>query len=619
MRVSYREIQNRLRFAFRPSELRTANFFFGDSVRAEMSRESEQVKTAGSMASELQPSRVTWLLAAILALALGLRLWGISFGLPYDLTFDEPHEIHRALALGAGEYYWQFGKGALYYILFLEYGLLYGLWWIMGRVNDTDEFAVQIIRDPSILYLLGRVTVAIMGTLTCLVVFQIGRRLYDWRVGLATAVIGVTSFVHVDQSHIISVDIGMTLAAWTGLLAYLEYEKSRAQRWLISAGALVGLSVAFKLTGGIMLLVLFLAIMSRADNRQHPSRAFKEGALLLVAMIAVLTIVAPEWTEGFTSGGFFKFVVYIFGGGSVPVRTFEGDIKHGVELLTILRRSEWTSYIDVLLEPRNLALTMAALFVMGLGVIRRQRWSIIWMTMIVVFLTIMSSSIRDKPEHYLLPIMPAFWLLGGQAIAALAARHRSLLAGGLACVTIPPLFAIVRQNVEWTKADTRVIAKEWIEANIRTGSKILIDGFQHRFVASPPLRPDRSTIQRQIGGNFEGRNQVSQHTLKLYAEAMGSTDGPSYELHSTQWGFSVQDPDYYIQACFDYIITSSTIGKLYQDDISRQRFPRGARFYEQLEIDPHFRKIYSVEPIPWQRPGPIITVYRVIPTCRGHK
>ena len=40
-------------------------------------------------------------LLTILGVALGLRLWGISFGLPYDFTPDEVHEIVRALKLGA--------------------------------------------------------------------------------------------------------------------------------------------------------------------------------------------------------------------------------------------------------------------------------------------------------------------------------------------------------------------------------------------------------------------------------------------------------------------------------------------------------------------------------------
>ena len=115
----------------------------------------KQTENSWSVASRGEKSYGNWLLFAILALALGLRLWGVDFGLPYELTTDESKEIHRALKLGVGEYYWGFGKGGLYYILFVEYAFLYGFWWITGRVSDTHEYALQVIRDPSMFFFWG--------------------------------------------------------------------------------------------------------------------------------------------------------------------------------------------------------------------------------------------------------------------------------------------------------------------------------------------------------------------------------------------------------------------------------------------------------------------------------
>ena len=84
-----------------------------------------------------------WLLVT-LGIGLVLRLWGIDFGLPYEgltyeqLTFEESKEVHRALKLGAGEYAWVFGKGGLYYLLFIEYGLLFVVSWTLGWVSDSQ-------------------------------------------------------------------------------------------------------------------------------------------------------------------------------------------------------------------------------------------------------------------------------------------------------------------------------------------------------------------------------------------------------------------------------------------------------------------------------------------------
>ena len=211
----------------------------------------------------LTPRYVRWALWAIVALALGLRLWGIGFGLPYDFTPDEIHEIMRALKLGAGEYDWDgFGKGGLYLILFVEYGFLYVFWRLTGHVGSANDFALQYLQDPTAFYLLGRVTVALMGAGTCLVIYWIGKRLYGWRTGLVAAFLGATAYFHAAWSHYINVDTGMTLAVWASLLAYLKYEETDQSKWLAASGALIGVAVAFKLPGIVVLIPLGLALVT---------------------------------------------------------------------------------------------------------------------------------------------------------------------------------------------------------------------------------------------------------------------------------------------------------------------------------------------------------------------
>ena len=192
-----------------------------------------------------------------------------------------------------------------------------------------------------------------------------------------------------------------------------------------------------------------------------------------------------------------------------------------------------------------------------------------------------------------------------------------LHAAALTCVVIIPLLGLVRADYEWMKPDTRVLAKEWIEANVPSGAKILMDGYRYRFVPSPPLTPDKSTVTRQVAQvrRKSLSRGISPWTLALYAEAMEEVKGPRYKLHSTKWGLAVEDATYYVQNCFEYIITSSSITKKYARGINRERFPKSARFYEQLNSDPKFHKVYSVKPAPWKRRGPTISVYKVLSAC----
>jgi 4-amino-4-deoxy-L-arabinose transferase-like glycosyltransferase len=242
-------------------------------------RQGTQSGTGG--AERREPRRLGLLVLGVIAFALCLRVWGIGFGLPYDFTYDEVHEVVRAFKLGAGEYYWDAaGKGGLYYILFLEYGALYVVWWILGWVQSARDFAIEVIRDRTAVFLLGRLTVAAMGTLTCLAVYLIGRRERGWRTGLAAAVIGAAAYRHALHSHMINVDIGMTFALWTAIWLYLRYEDRGLRRDLVGAGVLAGVAVAFKLPGAIVALPLALAIVWRPEAPWELRRVVKEGAIV---------------------------------------------------------------------------------------------------------------------------------------------------------------------------------------------------------------------------------------------------------------------------------------------------------------------------------------------------
>ena len=577
-----------------------------------------------------QPENSGIILFGVIALALGLRVWGIGFGLPYELTYDEVHEILRAFKLGAGEYQWSFGKGGLYILLFFEFGLIYVVSWLMGWVANTREFAIWYVLDPSIFYLVGRLTVALMGTLTCLVAYFIGKRVWDWRVGLGASFIGATAAFHGVHSHVINVDVGTTLALWSSFLAYLQYEKKKEIRWLICAGILAAVAIAFKLPGGIVLLGLFLAIGSNAETQSYRIM-FKEAGIVLFATVATLTLIAPEWTSSLAAlHGNFSLAL---GGGSASRDLGEDNLRDTIDSITILG-GDWSWYFTILLRNYNFALSCSALLGAGLALWRRERWPIIWSVLSVGFLGVMFAADRGPSERYLLPIMPVLWLLSSLAIIEISRRRWWLIAPGLTCVVALPLIVLIRQDYEWTRPDTRVIAKEWIEANLPAGSRILMDGMRYRFVQSPPLWPDQVTVARlaaQAGGESERINDTgvqsylpgeagwggaAKGTWTLYAEAMKQVKGPRYALHSTVYGLGVEDLDHYVEACFDYIIVSSYHSQRYTSEISRKRFPKSAQFYDGLKTDSRFRIVYSVAPIPWMRPGPVITVHKV-PQCRA--
>jgi len=574
---------------------------------------STTLPSADNSTTPFSQKTLLYALLGILGVALGLRLWGISFGLPYDFTPDEVHEIVRALKLGAGEYSWTMGKGGLYYFLFVEYGFLYVFWWVTGQVSGPNDFAIMYLQDPSAFYLAGRITVAIMGTLTCLVVFLIGKRIYDWRIGLAAALIGATAHYHGMWSHYINVDIGMTLAVWASILTYILFEQNNQTRWLIAAGILGGIAFAFKLPGAVVALPLLLAGIS-ASGLQMPGRqTVKHAAIVLIAMLISATIVAPENIVGIGSVlGNFTSVL------SNPNNQELGNVVLGnaVKEITVYRGS--VSYFSILVRDTNVVLSVFVLAGIGFGFWKRNRWDIIFFVLIAAFIGVMTAADRPGNERYLLPVVPALWLLGARGAVAIAGKRDGLLIALLGCITAIPLATLAKQNHTWTLPDSRVLAKEWIEANVPSGSKILMDGMRYRFIQSPPLNPDQSTVDRRVGGaSEEGKlsRGVSSRTLELYSKAMNKIEGPKYDLHSTVWGLDVQELSYYPQACFDYIVTSSDVSRRFKPGDNGSEHAKSVDFYRQLPIDPLFSAVYSAIPASGKVQGPEINVYKVATTC----
>jgi hypothetical protein len=550
------------------------------------------------------------ILLAIFAIALVLRVWGIGFGLPHDFTPDEIHEIVRALKLGAGEYSWVFGKGGLYLILFVEYGFLFAFWWLAGRVDGANEFALQFIQDPTAFYLLGRVTVALMGALTCIVVYHIGNRVYDRRTGIVAALLGATAYFHGVWSHYINVDIGMTLAVWACVLSHLTYEETGRRLWLVVAGALAAVAIAFKLPGGIAVLLLVLALLTANPGRAAAGRKLRDIAIGLATAAICLVIIAPESVPG---------IAGILGHFSAISGVPRNAGVHPDEIFQLTQMNEG-SYLRILLRGPNLALTLIAVAGAVMGIVRRDRWSLIFVGIVAGFLLVMVAADRPGQERYLLPVIPAIWLLGARGIEELGRLRRGLTWILVALVAAHPLFALMKQNYMWTRPDTRVIAKSWIEAHVPAHSKILMDGMQFRFIQSPPLMPDDAALDRRIARatSVEGRvsRGLSQRSLSLYYEAMQDSTGPRYDLYSTEYGLAVGDLSQYPRECFDYIITSSDVSRRFDLDGEGLRHPDSARFYRELPTDDRFTAVYTAQPVPWKVQGPAITVYDVEHSCR---
>src|SRR6185503_17874345 len=151
--------------------------------------------------------------------------------------------------------------------------------------STAPEFAARIEHDPSGMFLFARAIGVVMGTLTVLLVYVIGTRLVDRRLGLTAALLLAVNPFHVLTSQRVS-DPNL-LALLFVLLATVQLTRQRAPdaRGAAIAGAMVGFAAAGKYVPIVLLPVVALAQVERTDRRWRVGwQAI--GAAVLAAAIA---------------------------------------------------------------------------------------------------------------------------------------------------------------------------------------------------------------------------------------------------------------------------------------------------------------------------------------------
>jgi 4-amino-4-deoxy-L-arabinose transferase-like glycosyltransferase len=201
-----------------------------------------------------EPRRAVWCgLALILSAALGLRLWGIKQGLPYVYNIDEAgHFVPKAVAMfpdGLNPRYFV-NPPALTYVLHVVFAV-----WFGGGHGVAREYALH----PGEVFLVARVTVALLGTGAVWMLYLLGARLFDRRVGLLAAAIEAVAFLPVSYGHYALNDAVTLLPLTLSLFGSAGVMRHGRKRDYAFAGIGLGLACASKYTAGIAIVPLAAA------------------------------------------------------------------------------------------------------------------------------------------------------------------------------------------------------------------------------------------------------------------------------------------------------------------------------------------------------------------------
>ncbi len=416
---------------------------------------------------------------ALTAGALLLRLWGIGFGLPQAYHIDEHFYYPFAWSMGQGHLALpDQAHGPSLYLGLLLIGQKSMQAAFFPQLSNADFGALRAT-NPWPYLLSARIISALLGALTIPIVFLLARRFRADRLGLIAAAIMTVLFFHVRDSHFGVPDTLTTLFAAATVWLSLRAFQTRHSRDLLFAGACAGLAAGAKYTTVVVVVAVIVAALLTGTTWRRRVK------LLLVAALGVLVGFIIGYPNLLLNPAIFlKDISFLF-----------ARVGEGFEGWRIVPDNSTVFYLDTLLWSTGLA----ALILTGIGLIaavqRHRPEDLILISFPLTYFVVMSLS-QGHFGRYMLPILPLTVVLIADAawhvLPRLIRRWRAPFAlkvaqpiglVALLLVFIPNLLNSLRFDWILAQADTRTLAKQWIESNIAAGSRIAVEWPYH----TPPL------------------------------------------------------------------------------------------------------------------------------------
>lgn len=556
----------------------------------------------------IKRDRYSKILLAILLTSFIIRIWGIW---NIEQT-DEFNEVFEALKVDSGHLNLErWNKKLLIYILAVEYGILFGAGWVLGIYSSVSDFASKIVINMAHLFIIGRVTSAVFGTLMVFVTYLIGKRLYSRKVGLIGALFLCFNFVHVEHSSLVLVDITMALMVVCSFyFSTLLMDEGRG-RWYFLSGLFGGLAIVSKIPSIFILVSMIIAhVLNSAKDERFSLGVLKKRELIYMigGIVSGVILGNPAILIGLPK--YFEWLRSLFGAyqGTADIRDYW------------TRVNGYKFYFFSLYRNLGLPLLIFMLLSFFYFLFKPKKEVLLTLSFPVPFYFVMANSKWVLTDRYMIPIYPFLSVLAAaflvEIMKRLRNRKRMVVASLLMLMLITPVVKVALFKISLLEPNTRYWAKEWVEANIPSGSKILIDSGRTINTSSPPIFSSRENIQAMMGRvetlgpgqTYDDSRIVDSNSVIYFRYLLENLPEPNYNLTSTELGRKVESIEYYRKNAYEYVITSSAVTWLLASQKWCERYPKAASFYRAL--DNQFELIKEFTPS-LTRTGPTIRIFKV--------
>jgi 4-amino-4-deoxy-L-arabinose transferase-like glycosyltransferase len=560
------------------------------------------------------PGIASFALAAILAVALGLRLWGIQQGLPYAYNTDEDaHFVPRAIgifAAGWNPHYFA-NPPAFTYLLHFLFAL-----WFGGAAGVSHTFAT----NPTAVFTLARVAAALLGTLAVWLLYLAGARLFDRGVALLAAALQAVAFLPVFYAHLALNDVPTLAPLTLSLLGTAGVLRSGRARWYLLAGLGLGLGCATKYTAGIVLLPLLAAAAAHYLDAPRHGRQVLAG-LALAGLAALLTFVLAN---PYSMLDFHNFEQGIAHQSAVSAEA-EGKLgaPHESGIVYYLWSFTWGLGWVPALAALGGALTVWW---------RERRLGWVLVPAPLIYLAFMGAQGRYF-GRWLLPIFPIVCLLAALfalQLAAAAARLARSTRAATAAFTALAALALCAQGILYSvhsglvlsRADTRNLTRAWLVAHVPAGTRIVVE----------PLVPDEwaQDVGHPTLSTPDGDRWIKWKSLVSFIDGAGAlrpADPHVVGIEDYERTLSPALIPWYEHNGYCWIVSGyAESGRAFADP---RQVPHAVAYYRALaqqaevvyRVSPYhpgkgpvafnFDWTFDYYPLAYERPGPEMIVYRL--------
>jgi hypothetical protein len=424
--------------------------------------------------SARSPERTRLWLAALLAVGLALRLWGLGYGLPHPWARpDEEAVVVRLLTFDGGDpnpHWFVYPTLSLYLTFAWVKGMFLG-GHLTGVWVGPTELAALAKADHRALYLSARLLSALAGVVTIAATYRLGRLLGGRGAGLAGACLLTVSFLHVRESHFFKPDAILALFVTVALIACVGLQR----RGTLGAAAIAGVACGLTLSVKYMVTLavpLVLAACLVPGGRGRPSRLVLlvvAGVTALAAAVAGSPYSLLAWSE-FASG----------------MRYIDFWLRYGGEGMGTAFRYHLTHSF---LAAQGLPLSLFALGALAWAFRHR---ALVPVAAFLVASLVQIGAVSAAYTRYLTPFLPGLYAVAGAALVALlgriADRRVRLAVAGLlvAVLSARPLHSAIRFDQIATARDTRLLARDWFLEKVPTGTPVLVLGSDWPFTFGDP-------------------------------------------------------------------------------------------------------------------------------------